>query len=191
LGLDERDLPGRERGEEDARWSAWMARANAGDADAYAKLLEEIGAAIEGYLRRRFGGSDFIDDCVQECLLAIHRARATYAPARRFRPWMFTIVRHKAIDQLRRRGTRQRYEAQEDSGVGAAAPMADPTAALQAAEALQGLAGVYRDALILTKLQGHSLDEAARHAGVSVTAMRSRVHRGIRQVRRHLAREED
>jgi RNA polymerase sigma-70 factor (ECF subfamily) len=128
---------------------------------------------------------------VQECLLAIHRARATYDPDRRFRPWMFTIVRHKAIDLLRRRGTRQRHEAKEDSGVEAAAPMADPTAALQAAEALQGLAQVHRDALILTKLQGHSLDEAARHAGVSVTAMKSRVHRGIQQVRRHLAQEED
>jgi RNA polymerase sigma-70 factor (ECF subfamily) len=177
--------------EEEARWSDWMARANAGDADAYTRLLEELGGVMERYLRRRFGQGDFIEDCVQECMLAIHRARATYDPDRRFRPWMFTIVRHKAIDLLRRRGTRQRHEAQEDGGVEAAAPLADPTAALQAAEALRGLSREYRDALVLTKLQGHSLNEAARREGVSVTAMKSRVHRGIQQVRRLLAQEED
>jgi RNA polymerase sigma-70 factor (ECF subfamily) len=192
LALEEqRDLAEKARGEEEARWSASMTRANAGDADAYARLLEDVGVVMERYLRRRFGEADFIEDCVQECLLAIHRARATYDPDRRFRPWMFTIVRHKAIDMLRRRGTSQRHETQEGSGVEAEAPMADPTVALQAAEALQGLAPEYRDALILTKLQGHSLDEAARRAGVSVTAMKSRVHRGIQQVRRVLAQEED
>ena len=167
-----------------------MARANAGDADVYAKLLEEIGAVMARYLRRHFGESDFIEDCVQECLLAIHRARATYDPDRPFRPWMFTIVRHKAIDLLRRRGTSQRYEAQEGRDAETAA-MADPTAALEAAEALQGIAREYRDALIMTKLQGHSLAEAAGYAGVSVTAMKSRVHRGVHQVRRLLVQDED
>jgi RNA polymerase sigma-70 factor (ECF subfamily) len=168
-----------------------MLRANTGDAEAYAKLLGEIGRVMEQYLRRRFGESDFIEDCVQECLLAIHRARATHDPARRFRPWMFAIVRHKAIDMLRRRGMRYRHAAQEGGGEEPVAPVADPAVALQAAEALRGLAPEYRDALLMTKLEGHSLDEAARQAGVSVTAMKSRVHRGIKQVRRLLAQEED
>jgi RNA polymerase sigma-70 factor (ECF subfamily) len=187
----QRDPAGNARAEEEARWSEWMVRANAGDAEAYVRLLGEIGGVMERYLRRRFGESDFVEDCVQECLLAIHRARATYDPIRRFRPWMFTIVRHKAIDMLRRRGTRYRHEAREVRSEELAAPMADPTVALQAAEALRGLAPEYRDALLLTKFEGRSIDEAARQAGVSVTAMKSRVHRGIQQVKRLLAREED
>jgi RNA polymerase sigma-70 factor (ECF subfamily) len=185
------DRAGKERAAEEARWSEWMVRANAGDSGAYARLLEEIGGVMEQYLRRRFGESDFIEDCVQECLLAIHRARATYDSARRFRPWMFTIVRHKAIDMLRRRGTRYRHEVQEGRGEEPAAPITDPAVELQASEALRGLAREYRDALLLTKYEGYSLEEAARQAGVSVTAMKSRVHRGIRQVRRLLAQEED
>ena len=186
-----RDRAGKARAEEEARWSEWMVRANAGNAEVYAKLLGEIGGVIEQYLRRRFGESDFIEDCVQECLLAIHRARASYDPARQFRPWMFTIVRHKAIDTLRRRGTRYRHVAEERGSAEPLAPNADPAVALQAAEALRGLAPEYRDALLMTKLEGHSLDEAARRAGVSVTAMKSRVHRGIKQVRRLLAQEEN
>jgi RNA polymerase sigma-70 factor (ECF subfamily) len=192
MGIERsRDRAGKARAEEEARWSEWMVRANAGDAEVYSKLLGDIGAVMEQYLRRRFGESDFIEDCVQECLLAIHRARATYDPARQFRPWMFTIVRHKAIDMLRRRGTRSRHEAEVRESEQPPAPNADPAIALQAAEALRGLASEYRDALLMTKLEGHSLDEAALRAGVSVSAMKSRVHRGIKQVRRLLAQEED
>ena len=180
------------RAEDEARWSEWMVRANAGDVEAYTKLLGEIGVVMERYLRRHFGESDFIEDCVQECLLSIHRARATYDPARRLRPWMFTIVRHKAIDMLRHRGSRYRHEAPEGSGQEPATPVTDdPTIGLQAAQALRGLAPEYRAALLMTKFEGHSLDEAARRAGVSVTAMKSRVHRGIKQVRHRLAQEED
>jgi RNA polymerase sigma-70 factor (ECF subfamily) len=104
---------------------------------------------------------------------------------------MFAIVRHKAIDLLRRRGTRQRHETAAPRGEEAAAPAVDPGTALEAAEALTAIRPEYRDALILTKLQGHSLAEAARLTGVSVTAMKSRVHRGIREVRSLLAREDD
>jgi RNA polymerase sigma-70 factor (ECF subfamily) len=185
---EQRAAQGRE--EEDARWSQWMRRANAGDAEAYRELLQEIGGVLEQYLRRRFGDSDFVEDCVQECLLSIHRARASYDPSRSFRSWMFTIARHKALATLRRRGTRGRYETSEGGGE-AAAPATDPTASLQAAQALRALAPEYREALVLTKLEGRSLSEAAEQVGVSVTAMKSRVHRGIRQVRRLLEREGD
>jgi RNA polymerase sigma-70 factor (ECF subfamily) len=157
----------------------------------YAKLLAEIGGVMERYLGRRFGEGDFVEDCVQECLLAIHRARASYDSARPFRAWMFTIVRHKTIDMLRRHGTRSRHVEADSGSREPPAPKTDPAVALEAAEALRGLAPEYRDALLMTKLEGHSLDEAASRAGVSVTAMKSRVHRGIKQVRRLLDQEDD
>jgi RNA polymerase sigma-70 factor (ECF subfamily) len=167
-----------------------MCRANAGDRQAYERLLSEIGDVMERFLRRRFGDSDLVEECVQECLLSIHRARASYHPSRPFRSWMFTIVRHKTIDLLRRRGTRQKYEISGPRGEEVAAPPVDTGAALQAAEALAAIRPEYRDALILTKLEGHSLADAARLAGVSITAMKSRVHRGIREVKSLLEREE-
>jgi DNA-directed RNA polymerase specialized sigma24 family protein len=43
----------------------------------------------------------------------------------------------------------------------------------------------------MTKYHGYSLSEAARREGVSVTAMKSRVHRGIQQIKRLLAEDED
>jgi RNA polymerase sigma-70 factor (ECF subfamily) len=167
-----------------------MCRANTGDRQAYERLLTEVGDVMERYLRRRFGDTDLVEECVQECLLSIHRARASYQPSQPFRSWMFTIVRHKTIDLLRRRGTRQRYEIAGPHGEGVAAAPADTGAALQAAEVLSAIRPEYRDALILTKLEGHSLADAARLAGVSTTAMKSRVHRGIREVQSLLELEE-
>ena len=87
-----------------------MVRSRSGDSEAYRELLTEISDVIQAYLRVRFGDPGFVEECVQESLLAVHRARASYDSRRSFRAWLFAIVRHKSIDLLRRRGTRDRYE---------------------------------------------------------------------------------
>jgi RNA polymerase sigma-70 factor (ECF subfamily) len=191
LAFERTERDAEERAEENARWSQGMRHANAGDAEAYGELLHEIGAVLEKYVRRCFGDTDFVEDCVQECLLAIHRARASYDPSRSFRAWMFTIVRHKVIDTLRRRAARGKYETSQGGSDEAEAPANGSRAALEAADALRALQPEYREALLLTKLEGRSVSEAAEQAGVSVSAMKSRVHRGIRQVRSVLESEAD
>lgn len=167
-----------------------MVRAGNGDRAAYRKLLEEVGDVMHAYLRKNFGDGDFVEDCVQECLLSIHRARKTYDPARGFRPWMFTITRHKAIDFLRRGGMRASSRSELERltlAMDAGTSMED---SIQVSQLLSDLEPKYRDALILTKLAGYSLLDAAARAGVSTTAMKTRVHRAIAQVRRRLEGEE-
>ena len=162
-----------------------------GDREAYRKLMTELGGAIEAYLRGRFGsfgGADLVEDCVQESLLAIHRARQTWDPRRPFRPWLFTIVRHKAIDLLRRERVR-RTEPIEDVDAPAAPPV-EPSARLDGARLLEDLEPKYREALVLTKLEGYSIQDAARRAGVSVPAMKTRIHRGLKAVQKRLRAED-
>ena len=172
------------------RWSDWMARAQRGDADAYRTLLGELQSAIDRYLRARFGDADLVEECVQESLLAVHRARDSYDPKRRFRPWLFTIVRHKAIDMLRRRGVREVVRPDPDVVDATADPgNAPPTKRLEAAQLLKDLEPKYRDALWLTKIEDLSIEEAARRAGITPSAMKTRVHRAIRLVRKSLAGE--
>ena len=65
----------------------------------------------------------------------------------------------------------------------------EPTAAYEATQLLEAMEPRYREALVLTKLQGRSLAEAATVAGVSVTAMKTRVYRAIRQARAILNRD--
>ena len=157
--------------------------------------MKELGSAIEAYVRSRFGSSgssDFPEECVQESLLAVHRARHTYDPRRPFRPWLFTIVRHKAIDLLRRqrvRGAGDSLDA-EDGRPPPPAAAADPSHRIDGVTLLAGLQPKYREALVLTKLEGCSIEEAAERAGVSASAMKTRVHRAIRAVRKSLRAEE-
>jgi RNA polymerase sigma-70 factor (ECF subfamily) len=156
-----------------------MAAAHRGDARAYEQLLSELGSVIEAYLRSRFGPLSIIEDCVQECLLSIHRARHTYDSARPFRPWLFAIVRNRTIDMLRRSAVGERSSnellhselASVDHG---------PEAGVIGGELLEGLKPELRDALTLTKIFGYSIHEAAKHRGISETAMKSRVSRAIR-----------
>jgi len=175
-------------GDDEDRWAGLMVRAQRGDAEAYRRLLAEIGAAIEAYLRLHFGSSDLLEECVQESLVAIHRARHTWDPDRAFRPWLFTIARHKTIDVLRRGARRRRRELESAPGHGEpAAKASDPGASLDVERFLRGLAPRYRDPLVLTKLLGYSTREAAEQLGISETALKTRVFRAIRLVREALA----
>ena len=66
-----------------------MAQAQRGDEEAYVRLLTELADMIKAYLLSRFGPLEILDDCVQEALIAIHKARHTYDPGRPIRPWVF------------------------------------------------------------------------------------------------------
>jgi RNA polymerase sigma-70 factor (ECF subfamily) len=173
---------------DEVRWAKLMVRAQGGDSAAYRTLLVELADVAEAYLRRHFGAAALLEDCVQEGLLALHRARHSYDPRRPFRPWFFTIVRHKAIDVLRRRATRASYEVMsaEPETRADEAVAAEGESVVEASRFLAGLSPPHREALILTKLEGRSISEAARAAGISSAAMKSRVHRAIRLAQKML-----
>ena len=174
---------------DDRRWSAAMVRAQAGDKAEYQQLLAELSKVIHRYLHSRFGHQDFIEDCVQEILLAIHHARHTYQADRLFRPWMFAIVRNKAIDMLRKRKSYEKMVALQTDEVVVAEGQATPDFShdleqtLTQGRLLEALAPAFKDAIELTKLAGFSNAEAAKALGITETAVKVRVHRGIAKLR--------
>jgi RNA polymerase sigma-70 factor, ECF subfamily len=166
-------------------WYEWMLLAQAGDAHAYNKLLTSISSAITGYIMRRFGNVEFADDCVQESLIALHEARHTFLPGRPIRPWIFAIVRNQAIDMLRRQQRRRRLFAvdldePEVTVQDAAQAESTDDRRESASQVLEALPPQQRQALMLTKLMGLSIAEAASRAGISAGAMKVRVHRATR-----------
>ena len=175
-----------QHGEDERRWREWMTLAQAGDRQAYDRLLHALGDAIEAYLRARFGAMSFIEDCVQECLLTIHQARHTYDSTRPFRPWLFTIVRHKAIDMLRRM---QHQLRADDLPTDSMASAVDPSDDLATGQALAALSPQFREALTLTKIAGLTVPEAAQQCGVTESAMKARVNRALKAARKHLKNE--
>ncbi len=173
--------------EDDARWSGLMTRAQSGDGSAYRQLLDELSVLVERYLRARLGAHDFLEDCVQEVLLAVHQARHTYDERRPFRPWLFAIVRHKATDALRRAEVRGRYHAPFDDCEEPAAP--DTDSLMDGGRMLAALPEGLREALTLTKITGLSTAEAARELKISESALKVRVHRAVGKLRRMMETE--
>lgn len=172
---------------DEKRWSVMMAAAHRGDSRAYETLLTELASTIQRYIERRFGSLSFIEDCVQECLLAIHNGRHTYDPERPFRPWLFTIVRNRTIDLLRSAYAGREAPSTLDPELVAHA--SGPGDEFAAGELLAQLDPAQRQALTLTKIFGYSLAEAAEQTGISESAMKSRVSRALRAATSLLQKE--
>jgi len=184
-----------ESSEREARWSALMAAAQSGDRLAYDRLLREVLPYIRTIIRARLSAPDRIDEAVQEVLLAIHRVRHTYDPARPFLPWLAAIARCRAIDALRRSYRVAAFEVPEETAGPAYADFADPGAGFDAAhaaadqlgKAIARLPETQREAIELLRLRELSLAEASQLTGRSIGALKVNVHRALGALQRHLS----
>src|ERR1700754_2100918 len=93
-----------ERASEERELSTLMRASQLGDRAAYAQLVRKIIPMLQRVLRIRHGlfQATDRDDLVQDVLLSLHRAMATYDSQREFVPWLMTIVRNKVVDRARR-----------------------------------------------------------------------------------------
>ena len=87
--------------EDEQRWKQLLVSASNEDKVSYEKLLTEMSDYLNYFCGRYLYSETQKEDCVQECLLAIHKAKHTFNPSKPIGPWFFTIVRHKIIDQFR------------------------------------------------------------------------------------------
>jgi len=185
----ERDAGGREDRAE--RWRAWMAAAQQGDADAYERLLTELLPFISGIVRGRVGADPAAEDIVQEVLLSIHTARHTFRPERPLIPWVRAIARNAVIDWARRQSrTRARESAVEVDELAAPERDVQSRALPRGLErALSSLPESQREAVVMLKLEGLTVAEAADRVGATPGALKLRAHRGYRALRDLFGRE--
>lgn len=162
----------------------WL-RAQAGDDAAYRQALGLLASRMRAYLKRRLSGlPDEVEDLVQETLLALHLQRGTYDPTLPVSAWAAAIARHKLVDVWRRRGRRDRlHDALEDVDEQLLLADADDGGARRdLALLLNELPEAQRHAIVLTKLEGLSVAEAALRTGASESAIKVQVHRGLKRL---------
>lgn len=170
--------------EDELRWSAWMTQSQKGDERAYEQLLRELSDAISRYLRRRIGAQDFIEDCVQDILIAVHNARHTYQPNRPFRPWLFAIVRNRSVDYFRKRQRHQKLADALETNEEVTSTEDNYANEAMHQQLMDTLPEGSREAIELTKVYGYSNSEAAEQLSISESAVKVRVHRGLNQLKR-------
>lgn len=125
---------------------------------------------------------DYVEDLVQETLLALHNQRHTYDASQPLTAWVHAIARYKMIDWLRRRGAGDALTdtLDDDLEVFARPDTEASDAHRDLHKLLERLPDVQRLPIVYTRLEGLSVVEAARRAGMSVSAVKVGVHRGLK-----------
>jgi RNA polymerase sigma-70 factor (ECF subfamily) len=175
--------------------AAWMRLAQRGDQRAYASLLVLLTGVTRQFARGRLGAVAWIDDVVQETLLAIHGARQTYDPARPFAPWFYAIASSRMIDAIRReRRVASRQVATDVLPEPVARGSGRDDIDVDAVHAaLASLPPRQREVIERLKFRDESVREVSSGLGMSESAVKVTAHRGYRALRRLLGgtRRED
>jgi RNA polymerase sigma-70 factor (ECF subfamily) len=156
----------------------------AGEAGPYRRLLDELSGLLRAYYRRRCPLGVEAEDLVQETLIAVHTRRATYDPGQPFTTWAYAIARYKLIDALRRGRAHLRAPVEDADALFARPEARGGADAAMAARDLErvmaGLAPRTRDLIRDVKIEGLSIREAAEKHGMTETAVKVAVHRGLK-----------
>lgn len=156
-----------------------------GDAEAYRLLLTRLSSHLRAYFRRRLArigrGATEAEDLVQDVLIAIHTRRHVYNESEPFTPWLHAIARYKFIDFLRK--TKQsltEVEFENASDIVSGNDHEEVDASRDLHNLLAGLPEKMRRSIQLVKLDGLSVAEAASRLGMSDSAIKVSIHRGMK-----------
>jgi RNA polymerase sigma-70 factor (ECF subfamily) len=141
---------------------------------------------------RLTGNDDDAQDLVQDVLLRVRRGLETYRPGS-LEGWLSRIATNAFLDDVRRRHRRP-LDALPDDPDRAVPPAAAADEQLAAESlsdnvqaALARLPDDYRAAVVMCDVVGLSYEEIADALAIPVGTVRSRIHRGRRQLREALA----
>jgi RNA polymerase sigma factor (sigma-70 family) len=171
--------------EQERQAAVWMRLAQAGDQEAYASLLAMLTSVTRKFARNRLGDVPWIDDVVQETLMTVHRARATYDGHRPFAPWFYAIASSRLVDVLRRERRTSGRELPVDPAFDppAPAPAADhvDVGAIQAA--LKSLPARQREVIERLKFRDESVKDIAAGMQMTTSTVKVTAHRGYQRLR--------
>ncbi len=166
----------------------WIERAKAGDRAALDHLLDEIASPVYRFSRRMCRSSADAEDITQDTLLAATQHLSQYAGHASFQSWVFAIARSACSH--RHRGLRNKPHQTEDKLAQVATTTPDPEAETLSHEhaaivhrGLDSLPSEQREVLWLRDVEGLSGQETAEALGVSLEAVKSRLHRARQALR--------
>lgn len=166
----------------EAQLQALLMRGLAGDNPAYRVFLEQLATHLRAFLRRRLSQRpDEVEDLLQEVLLAVHNARHTYDRQGPLTAWVQAIARYKLADYFRvhaRHGAL--HDPLEDDALFAMGDEEPRQASRDLGRLLERLPARQRLPIVHVKLEGLSVAETARITGLSSSAVKVGIHRGLK-----------
>lgn len=168
-----------------------------GDASAFDTLVGRWERKIQGAIYRVLGAEEDARDLCQEVFLKAYRALGTFKQEARFSSWLYQIALNACRDRLRRR--RGRTQVSLDDLEGAHEPLHAGPSALDLVEAqdlaravqaaMDTLPHEQREVIALKEYQGLTFVEIAETLDVPVSTVKTRLYRGLGQLRQQLERQ--
>ena len=183
-----------------------MRRSRTGDEAAFGALVRRHVRSAHATALVVLGDEADAEDAVQDAFITALRKLEDCRPEEKFRPWLLTIVRNRAID-LRRRHRVRRADSLDALGEGggsagsggepaiaspAGGPLRDAERAdarAHLAAALATLTDVRREVVVLHDLEGWSHREIGQHLGLAEGTVRAHLFWARRDLRRRLSAE--
>lgn len=167
-------------------------RCLAGDADAFAGLVERYGGRVFNIALRITNDRDAAADCAQEAFVRAYRALHRFDPAYPFGPWLYRIVTNTSLNHVERWHAHETPVAEMPDVGDATAAEPESTAIRreQVDEVLAALAQLppkYRAALTLRHLQELSYQEVADALDLPLGTVKTHLHRARAALRARLA----
>ena len=164
--------------------------ARTGDKSALAGLLRRHQDAVYRFGRLMCGSAEDAKDVVQDTMMKVLEKVGDFRGESSFRTWLYAIARSQCSRRYRR-GKREVSGALTGATIGQVADPA-PSAADQLAsegdrnivrQAIEGLPEIYKEVLILRDMEGMTAPEVAQTLGLTVEAVKSRLHRARSRLR--------
>ena len=159
-----------------------MAQYQRGDSAAVEELVDLLSGKLYDFFSSEMGSRSHADDMLQELWLRLHQARHTYRPGEPVLPWVYAIARCVRVDQYRKRRRIERREV-ASTGIQYVAQESEGSDLPTLGELLAPLPESQREVLILLKVNGLSLEEAARATSSTVGSVKQKVHRAYDRLR--------
>ena len=169
-----------------------VARARAGDADAFEQLVRQLTPQLYRMLVRMLGDAGAAEDVTQECFVRAWRALPGFRGDARFSTWLYRIAVNEGNRFLARESKRELLPYEDvllevpDLGRGTAELVEARELRAQLEEAIAELPAHYRAAVVLRDVEGLSNEEAAELLELDLRNFKSRLHRGRMALRRRL-----
>ncbi len=167
----------------EARLQALLLQGLTGDAVAYRAFLAALAVHVRGFLLRRLAQRPGeVEDLLQEVLLAVHNARHTYQAQQPLTAWVQAIARYKLADHYRSYARQDALHdgLEDDSDLFTASEEEAAQATRDLGKLLAQLPPRQRLPIVHVKLEGLSVEETARMTGLSASAVKVGIHRGLK-----------
>ena len=158
-----------------------------GDLEAFEGLFRQFQGEVYGWIVRIVRDRWVAEDLTVETFWRVYKAHARFDPTRSFAPWARRIATNAALDYLKR--LRPEVQLPEDLSTG------EPSDPALARETREGIARAFsqlpaklRVTATLALVEERPYPEIAEAQGISVGAVKSRVFRAVRQLRKELER---